>query len=334
MQGKEEQFQGVRPVLLADAHPGRRMQLLRGQAGVRVIQAASLAQVYPLAEETLPDVMVMSTDFLHEPEFEGVARLAKLIGATLLLYGPAGEPMISSPLRRGLPCVHLYPADSLTILLERLADPGSHLKPTSDEIGLPELIVIGASTGGVKAIETVLASFPADCPPTVVVQHIRDGFVQGFAQRLHFRCGPRVVTAEHGDVLSRGTVYIAADTRCHLTVAGQGILRCRLVEAPPRNGHRPAVDPLFESAVDRGAGVAAALLTGMGIDGAAGLGALRRAGALTIAQDQESSIVWGMPRAATEAGAALRVLPLDRIGPALLAGHAAPAVSTASRSIR
>jgi two-component system chemotaxis response regulator CheB len=324
----------MRPVLVADAQAGRRMQLLRGDARQRVIQAVSLAQVYPLAEETMPCAMVMSADFLQDPDFEGVVRLAKLIGATLLLYSPAGAPVISSPLLRGLICVPLHPDDSLTRLLERLADPGSHIRPTSGTVGLPDLILIGASTGGVKAIETVLASFPSDCPPTLVVQHIRDGFVQGFVQRLHGRYGPRVVTAEHGDVLSRGTVYVAADANRHLTVAGHGTLRCRLVDAPPRHGHRPAVDPLFESAVERGSGVAAALLTGMGTDGAAGLGALRRAGALTIAQDRASSIVWGMPRAATEAGAALRVLPLDRIGPALLAGHAAPASAGAMGALR
>ena len=325
MQDRAEPFKRGKAVLVADAQAGRRMHLLRNETRRQVIEAASLAQVYPLAEEAMPGLMVMSTDFLRDPDFEGVVRLAKLIGATLLLYSPAGEPMVSSPLRRGLTCVPLHPTDSLVDLIGRFADPGSHLKPTAGEVGLPGLILIGASTGGVKAIETVLASFPSDCPPVLVVQHIRDDFVSGFVQRLHGRYGPRVVPAQHGQTLSRGTVYIAADADRHLTVTGQGVLRCRLVEAPPRNGHRPAVDPLFESAVQHGTGVAAALLTGMGTDGAAGLGALRQAGALTIAQDRATSIVWGMPRAAVEAGAALRVLALDRIGPALLAGHAARA---------
>ena len=334
MQDKAERPQFSRPVLVADAHAGRRMQLLRHNSRHQVIVASSLAQVYPVAEETTPCVMVLSVDFLREPEFEGVVRLARLIGATLLLYSAVGEPIVDSPLRRGLPCVPLHPNDSLSDLLARLADTRSHLTPASGDIGLPDLILIGASTGGVKAIETVLSSFPADCPPTVVVQHIRDGFVPGFVQRLHNRYGPRVVSAADGETLSRGTVYIAADANRHLTVAGHGTLRCRLVEAPPRNGHRPAVDPLFESAVQRGAGVAAALLTGMGNDGAAGLGALRRAGALTIAQDRESSIVWGMPRAAAEAGAALRILTLDRIRPALLDGHAAPATGTVTGATR
>lgn len=334
MQDKADRPHSERPVLVADAHAGRRMQLARRHGRHHVIEAASLAQVYPLAEEASPSVMVMSIDFLREPEFEGVVRLARLIGATLLLYSAVGQPMVNSPLRRGLPCVPLHPGDALSDLLERVADPACHLSSTSGEVGLPDLILIGASTGGISAIESVLASFPADCPPTIVVQHIREGFVAGFVQRLHSRCGPRVVIAADGETLCRGTVYIAADAERHLTVAGQGNPRCRLLPAPPRHGHRPAVDPLFESAVHRASGVAAALLTGMGSDGAAGLGALRRAGALTIAQDRATSIVWGMPRVAAESGAAKLVLPLDRIGPALLAGHAALASGAAAGTSR
>jgi len=128
-----------------------------------------------------------------------------------------------------------------------------------------------------------------------------------------------VVLAAEGDALKRGTVYFASDSNRHLMIKGMSGTRIALVDGPPRNGHRPAVDSLFDSALPWASRVTAALLTGMGQDGAAGLGALRRAGAHTIAQDQATSIVWGMPRAAVEAGAASEVLPIDRIGHALLA---------------
>jgi two-component system chemotaxis response regulator CheB len=228
--------------------------------------------------------------------------------------------------------VPLRTGDGVDDLLARLADPRTHLDPGTADSRLPDMILIGASTGGIAAIETVLASFPADCPPTLVVQHIREGFVSGFVQRLNTRCRPRVVEATDGDRLCRGTVYLAADAERHLVVAGQTTPRCQLLAAAPRHGHRPAVDPLFESALPLARGVAAALLTGMGSDGAQGLGALRQAGAHTIAQDRETSIVWGMPRAAVERGAAAQVLPIDRIGAALLSGVAASSARLAGEA--
>ena len=321
-----------RLILLADPQDGRRRQIARGSHRHRVIEAASLAEAYPMAEEMAPSVMAMSADFLREPEFEAVVRLADLIDSRLFLYSDDGRPPVHSPLRRKRPCVPLRSGDSLDDLLARLADSRLHLDPETGGSRLPDLILIGASTGGIAAIETVLASFPADCPPTLVVQHIRDGFVSGFVQRLNARCRPRVVEATDGDRLCRGTIYLAADAERHLVIAGQALPRCSLVAAPPRNGHRPAVDPLFESALPRARGVAAALLTGMGSDGAVGLGALRQAGAQTIAQDRATSVVWGMPRAAVEQGAAAQVLPIDRIGAALLSGAPASALRPAGEA--
>lgn len=316
-------------VLLVDGNASRRQALARRAGRLRVIEAASLAEAYPLAEDLAPAVMAMSSDFLREPEIEGVVRLAELIGSRLFLFSDEGNPPLNTPLRRRLHCVPLCPGDGLSDLVARLSDPRAHLDPTAGISRLPDLVLIGASTGGIAAIEAVLAHFPADCPPTLIVQHLRDGFITGFVQRLNSRCRPRVVAAVEGDRLSRGTIYLAGDPERHLTIAGKGTPRCHLMACAPRHGHRPAVDPLFESALTFASGVSAALLTGMGADGAAGLHALRRAGAQTIAQDRQTSIVWGMPRAAVEMGAAALVLPLDRIGPALLTGHGASAAALA-----
>jgi two-component system chemotaxis response regulator CheB len=200
--------------------------------------------------------------------------------------------------------------------------------------GLPEVIVIGASTGGVEALHTVLSGFPADCPPTLVVQHINGCFAGAIAQSFDRAVRPRVMLAESDLPLERGMVLLAPGNDRHLQVAAAGSrgMRCVLREGDPVAGHRPSVDRLFASLAgtlgaargNRGLGV---LLTGMGQDGAQGMVQLASIGARTIAQDQASCIVFGMPRAAIELGAAREVLPLERIAPAIFAPVTAGALS-------
>jgi two-component system chemotaxis response regulator CheB len=188
----------------------------------------------------------------------------------------------------------------------------------------PEVIVIGASTGGVEALHTLLADFPADCPPTLIVQHINGCFAGAIAQSFDRAVRPSVRLAESDLPLESGTVLLAPGNDRHLQVANAGSrgLRCVLREGDPVAGHRPSVDRLFASlaATLGGAGGARALgilLTGMGQDGAQGMAQLASIGARTIAQDQASCVVFGMPRAAIELGAAREVLPIDRIASAI-----------------
>ena len=315
-------LRNVQTVLVADPLASRRKKLAQTQGATRTIEAASLMEAYPIAEEQAPAIIAISTDFLAEPELGGFLRLVEMLGSRAFLYSTEGRGPATGLAGAHLPCLAVRAGDRIHDLITRMTDPRTHLSAAEGDLRVPELILIGASTGGVAAIETVLLSFPADCPPTLVVQHIRDGFVPGLVRRLDSACRPRVVAAADGARLTRGVVYFAAETTAHLTIAGRpGAQRCALVTAPPCHGHRPAVDPLFDSAVACGDRVAAALLTGMGTDGALGLGRLHRAGAHTIAQDRESSVVWGMPRAAIEAGAAEDVLPIDQIGSALLAAR-------------
>lgn len=188
----------------------------------------------------------------------------------------------------------------------------------------PEVIVIGASTGGVEALHTLLAAFPADCPPTLIVQHINGCFAEAIAQSFDRAVRPKVMLAESDMPLEQGTVLLAPGNDRHLQVASAGTrgLRCVLREGDPVSGHRPSVDRLFASLAstlgaargDRALGI---LLTGMGQDGAQGMAQLASIGARTIAQDQASCVVFGMPRAAIELGAAREVLPLDRIASAI-----------------
>lgn len=179
------------------------------------------------------------------------------------------------------------------------------------------IIVLGASTGGVQAIERVLARFPADCPPTVIVQHMPAAFLASFASRLDGRLAPRVTLASDAAPLRQGHVYLAPGGS-HLAIVGAPNVRFCLGGGDKRHGHRPAVDVTMESAVPMAGNIVAAILTGMGRDGAHGLRALRAAGARTLAQDEGTSVVWGMPRAAWEAGGAEELVPLEGIAQRLL----------------
>lgn len=312
-----------RTVLVADPQSARRQKLAQRSGRSIAMEAASLCEAFPMAEHAVPDVLALSADFLVEPDFEGFVKLGEMLGSQMFLYSSDGQLPRGSRFPQ-LPCVTMQAGDDITHLLARLADRSPLAPEDSTAARGSDMVLIGASTGGIAAIEAVLLTFPVDCPPTLVVQHMRDGFVPGLAKRLNDSCRPNIVIAADGQPLQRGTVYFAADTTRHLMLKGLSGPRIALVESPPRNGHRPAVDPLFESALPWASGISAALLTGMGNDGAAGLGALRMAGAHTIAQDQATSVVWGMPRAAVESGAAEEVLPLDRIGPALLARRGQP----------
>lgn len=177
---------------------------------------------------------------------------------------------------------------------------------------------VGASTGGVDALFRLLSAFPANCPPTLVTQHMPPNFTQSFAHRLDAHCAAEVCEAVGGAPVVPGRVYIAPG-HAHLELAGRARPVCRLSDAPPQSGHRPSCDVMFASLARLGAGAVGVILTGMGRDGAAGLLKLRQAGGHTIGQDAATSLVYGMPRAAQEAGAVERQLGLAEIPAAALA---------------
>ncbi len=182
------------------------------------------------------------------------------------------------------------------------------------------MIAIGSSTGGVEALQVLLGAFPADCPPTLIVQHINAGFAPAVARRLNDHCPATVQIAETDMPLKRGHVYFAPGGDRHLIVHGTERHFSKLRAGEPISGHRPSIDALFQSVASAAPGESVGiLLTGMGADGAAGLLAMRRAGCRTIAQDEASSTVYGMPRAAVELGAAMMVLSLGRIAEQALA---------------
>jgi two-component system chemotaxis response regulator CheB len=175
-----------------------------------------------------------------------------------------------------------------------------------------EIIAMGASTGGPSVIKRILSEFPANFPlPVLIVQHISPGFLPGFAESLRPSCKLPVTIPKDGEVLQPGHVYLAPDG-VHMGVGARG--RIVLVSNPPENGMKPSISYLFRTVADvlgpRAAGV---ILTGMGRDGADGLKSMREKGAVTIAQDEASSIVFGMPAEAVRIGAATHVFSPEQI---------------------
>lgn len=306
--------------------------------------AASADQAFEMIDALNPDVLTLDIEM---PRMDGVSFLRKLMpmkpvptvvissttlsGASITLQAlEAGAvDIIAKPsigVGDGLGvimadiCLRVRnAARARPLALGRVAAPAReqwHRQPQR-----PSLIAIGASTGGVQALTHILQELPADTPGTVIVQHMPAGFTEAFAKRLDTMCAMRIREARDGDPVRPGVVLIAPGGTKHMTIAGVAPhWRVSLIDGDPVCFSRPSVDVMFNS-VARVAGkqVCAALLTGMGRDGANGMQAIREAGGTTIAQDEATSIVWGMPAAAVEIGAAQSILPLDAIPQALLA---------------
>ncbi|MDR9775509.1 protein-glutamate O-methylesterase CheB [Rhizobium hidalgonense] len=182
-----------------------------------------------------------------------------------------------------------------------------------------KIVAIGSSTGGVEALIAVLQKFPANCPPTVITQHMPPTFTKSFAERLNRLCAPVVQEATDGARLEIGKIYLAPGGERHLQVSNASAPCCRLVDRAPVNGHRPSVDVLFDSVAElAGRNAVGVILTGMGRDGAAGLLKMRHAGARTLGQNEKTCVVYGMPRVAHELGAVEQQLPLSAIGEEIL----------------
>jgi two-component system chemotaxis response regulator CheB len=183
-----------------------------------------------------------------------------------------------------------------------------------------QILAVGASTGGTEALREFLTALPADSPGVVVVQHMPEHFTRAFADRLDGLCTVRVKEGEDGDRVLAGHVLIAPGNY-HMRLVREGATYLvRLSSDPPINRHRPAVDALFHSCAEHaGANVVGVIMTGMGDDGARGLLAMREAGARTLAQDEATCVVFGMPKVAIDMGAAQQILPLPRLASAALA---------------
>lgn len=197
---------------------------------------------------------------------------------------------------------------------ERGSSSTSALAESTDKV-----IAIGASTGGTEAIRRVIENFPANTPGTVIVQHMPSGFTKMFSDRLNQLCQMQVKEAEQGDRVRTGLILIAPGGKQMEVVRSGGFYQIRLGGEEKVSGHCPSVDVMMHSVAKHvGANAVGAMLTGMGQDGAEGMLAMKQAGSRCIAQDEASSVVFGMPKVAFEKGGADRLVPLDKISTALL----------------
>lgn len=212
-----------------------------------------------------------------------------------------------------------------------LAMPSFHLRKSPQKEGraaqhaASKIIAIGVSTGGPNAVQYVLSQLPADFPGSiVVVQHMPEGFTEMFAHRLNESCAIEVKEAQSGDLLVAGRALICPGNR-HIKVRRMPLGNIAVLSDEDKvNGHRPSVDVLFRSVANEfGPQSVAVLMTGMGEDGAEGMGMIKTAGGITIAQSESSCVVYGMPKAAIERGYASRVVPLDAMANAIQAQCAA-----------
>lgn len=308
-----------------------------------------------------PDVMTLDIEM---PKMDGISFLRRVMKflpmPTIILSSIAreGEKTYLEALENGAVDVVLKPASNVAGGLEAMmADlivkvkvasvtkVFRRLDPEAKEVAAASparldttdaVIGIGASTGGVAALNRILPRFAASTPGIVIVQHMPAGFTQKFAERLDGTCAMRVREARHGDRILAGHVLVAPGGDKHLEVRRHGgEYRVHLVEGALVSGHCPSVDRFFTSlARDVGSRAAACLLTGMGRDGAEGLLALRAAGGHTIVQDKATSAVWGMPAAGLEIGAADTGTPLDEIPASLVRALEKRVDATGDRSAR
>ncbi len=266
---------------------------LTGKGSEMALQALSYGAI-----EVVGKPQVHTREFLHESSI----LLCDAIKAAYQAQ-PSKRKIIDNKELRGSKKL------SADAIIEKLA--ARRIKETADKV-----VAVGSSTGGIDALHQFLQEMSPDCPGIVITQHLPATFVTSFADRMNQRCEIEVKEAEDGDLIMNGRALIAPGGR-HMLVARSGSnYKVKIIDGPLVNRHRPSVDVLFRStAQNAGSNAIGIILTGMGDDGARGLLEMKEAGSFTIAQDEESSVVFGMPKEAIKLGAAKVVLPLNEIAP-------------------
>ncbi len=356
--------QAIRVVVVDDSPTARGLlvSLLNGTDGMQVIgTGASGEEALQLATRLKPDVMTLDVNMKEMDGFAATRQIMRQSPLPIILVTSsmmpnetnltfqalnAGaltvvrKPGLADPdtcdrlvqtvrVMAGVPVIHHWGRQNSTASLAA-AQTGraSRSKETQPKINQLRMIGVAASTGGPAALATVFRALPANFPwPILVVQHISPGFGMGLVQWIDTQTVLQTRMAEHGEVPKAGTILFAPDDY-HMQVNTQG--EVELVKGQPFKRLRPSANPLFQSMASvYNANALGIMLTGMGDDGAEGMTALYQAGGFTIAQDEESSVIYGMPRAVVEKQVVSQTLPLDAIGPTL-AGYAATRISEAA----
>ncbi len=242
-----------------------------------------------------------AVDTVPKPMANQAAEMDKMADMIISKVKAAArsKPQLSSQLRGDAP---------LSVLLHQKSKDSAN-----------RVIAIGASTGGVEAIRSVIARFPVSVPPVLITQHMPDNFLASFASRLDANCAIKVLLAEDGMPLGTGKAYVAPGG-CHLGVKRKGsVYVCHLIEGDLVSGHRPSVDVMFDSVADNvGSDAIGVILTGMGADGARGMKKMHDKGAYTFGQNEASCVVYGMPKTAKQLGGIKEELPLTQISESVL----------------
>ncbi|KAA3649473.1 MAG: chemotaxis response regulator protein-glutamate methylesterase [Proteobacteria bacterium] len=337
-------------VLVCDDSAATRLLLRRiidAQPDMRVVGVAADALIAREMIKSLnPDVLTLDVEMPHMDGLDFLARLMRLrpmpvvmisaftgkdsdasiraleLGAVDVLGKPDSRSAGALSAYADEVCEKIRAARAAHVHRPVPAAEGAPLAPAGPGARAAQgrLICIGASTGGTEAIREVLVRLPRQCPPVLIVQHMPEMFTGAFARRLDSLSQIHVKEAEHGERVEPGCAYLAPG-HSHLLLKRHGLAyHCELSGADPVNRHRPSVDVLFHSAAAQAGGAAlGVLLTGMGKDGAQGLLAMHRSGAWTIAQDQASCVVYGMPREAAVIGAVSEVAPLTDVAQRIMA---------------
>lgn len=335
-------------VLVAEDSPTVRellVEILESDPGIQVVgQAKNGQEAVELAERLRPDLITMD---IHMPLLDGLEATKEIMvraptpilivssaasqrdvelslsatrAGALMVTGPPGHPLSQGFDERRRQLVSLAKSMAQVRVVRHWrqgARPAPRRHARTNPTAEVRLIAIAASTGGPAALQRVLAGLPRDfAAPVLVVQHIAPGFVDGLCTWLKASCDLRVRIAVAGARLEPRTVYLAPDDR-HLGVGGDATVQ--LSAAPPIGGFRPSANFLFDSAARSfGASTVAVILTGMGSDGVQGLRSVHEAGGHVLAQDESSSVVFGMPGEAVRAGVVDAVLPIGEIAPRLV----------------
>jgi two-component system chemotaxis response regulator CheB len=264
------------------------------------------------ADVTLDALSLGAVDYLSKPKIDLAATLKDYSEELIDKIHAASKASVRALDPRRAATIAPRPAHNADAILPKTAAP-RQLRTTD------RIIAIGASTGGTEAIKEVLMRLPPDSPGVVITQHIPKAFSGPFAKRMNDCCQVTVYEAQDGQQVLPGHAYIAPGDKHLMLVRDGARYVCRLDDGVPVNRHKPSVDVLFRSvAQNAGRNAIGAILTGMGKDGAKGLKEMLEAGSRTIAQDEATSVVWGMPGEAVSIGAAQHVLPLDNVAGKIL----------------
>lgn len=324
-------------VVIADASLGVRRWLssvIAKDVRLRVAgMAASAHDARAMIKSENPDVVMLGVALTDMSGLDFLSRVMRLRPMPVVMFSHEGQRDTDLEHRAiatgAVACIqnttvptqdymtHLNDTLYAAVVAPLAAQPNA--KPKSDKLA-DKILLIGASTGGVAAIETLLMHMPVDCPPIVIAQHMPDSFLRSFAKRLDRISNHKVDMCQDRDRLVSGCVRLAPSQEHQTCVAWHsGAWHIQQVRRHGSHSFCPSVDVLFASGVPWGGQVGAILLTGLGQDGARGMLALRRNGACTIAQSRESCVVYGMPGAALALNASQEEAPVDQIGEKLLA---------------